>query len=138
MNYLEKKKKITPYEKEVLDTLWESGEALTAREIVNYCVNKSWQPSYIHIMINSLLEKEMIKEAGFKQTSKNFARMYMPSMTEEEWFSYQMMEKVKNRDVLLKNVLSEILKDTWDVEKIDELKAVIEERKREILANPKK
>ena len=135
---MKKKKNITPYEKEVLDALWESGEALTAREIVNYCVNKSWKPSYIHLMINSLLEKKMIKEAGFKQTSKNFARMYMPSMTEEEWFSYQMMEKVKNRDVLLKNVLSEILKDTWDVEKIDELKAVIEERKREILANPKK
>ena len=78
---MEKKNKITPYEKEVLDTLWESEQALTAREIVNYCDNKSWKPSYIHIMINSLLKKELIKEAGFKQTTKNFARMYRPTIS---------------------------------------------------------
>ena len=135
MNYLEKKKKITPYEKEVLDTLWGSEQALTAREIVNYCDNKSWKPSYIHIMINSLLEKKLIKEVGFKQTTKNFARMYRPTMTKDEWMIYQLTEEVKDQKVLMKYVLSEILKDTWEIKEIDELQAMLNERKRKISGN---
>lgn len=81
-------KKITPYEKEVLEILWEKDQSLTAREIVNYCVNKKWKPSYINIMIKSLLEKELIREFGFKRSGKNFARMYEPTMTEAEWIIY--------------------------------------------------
>ena len=135
MNYFERKKKLTPYEKEVLDTLWKNEQALTAREIVNHCDDKSWKPSYIHIMLNSLLEKKLIKEVGFKQATKNFARMYRPAMTKDEWMIYQLTEEVKDQKVLKKYVLSEILKDTWEIKEIDELQAMLNERKRKISGN---
>ena len=52
---------LTNSEKEVMEVLLKSDQPLTAREIVIYCVNKSWKPSYIYLMINSLLEKRMIQ-----------------------------------------------------------------------------
>lgn len=108
---------------------------MTAREIVNHCDDKSWKPSYIHIMLNSLLEKKLIKEVGFKQATKNFARMYRPAMTKDEWMIYQLTEEVKDQKVLKKYVLSEILKDTWEIKEIDELQAMLNERKRKISGN---
>lgn len=132
---MEKKiKKVTPYEKEVMETLWENGKPLTAREIVKYCENKKWKPSYINIMTKSLLDKELIREVGFKRSGKNFARIYEPTMTEEEWIVYQLMVQVKDRNQLLREVLRAILKDTYEIEKLDEIQDLIEARKREIIS----
>lgn len=128
-------KKITPYEKEVLEILWEKDQSLTAREIVNYCVNKKWKPSYINIMIKSLLEKELIREFGFKRSGKNFARMYEPTMTEAEWIIYQINDQVKDRGKLLREVLRKILENTCDIEKLEEIQSLIEDRKRKLLMN---
>ena len=77
----------------------------------------------------------MIKEAGFKQTTKNFARMYRPAMTKDEWLICQLTDVIKDQKVLLKHVLSEILKDTWEIKEIDELQAMLNERKRKISGN---
>lgn len=85
-------KKITDSEKDVLNLLWDTGRPLSSAEIVRMCVNRTWKPSYIHIMINSLLKKEMIKVAGFKQTTKNFARIFEPTMTREQWNLFQIKE----------------------------------------------
>ena len=73
-------KKITDSEREVLDLLWDVGEPLTSSEMVKMCVDRTWKPSYIHIMIKSLLDKEMIKMADFKKTKKNYPRTYHPAM----------------------------------------------------------
>ena len=66
----QKTKKLTDSEKQVLDLLWDSNEPLTSTEIVKLCAGRTWKPSYIHIMINSLLKKEMIKVAGFKRDNE--------------------------------------------------------------------
>lgn len=126
------KKRITPYEKEVLEALWENEKPLTAREIVYYCVNKSWKPSYINIMIKSLLEKELIREAGFKRSGKNFARMFEPTMTEGEWVVHHLIEKKINKGKLLREVLSQLLENIQDVEKVEQLSILINNRKREL------
>ena len=64
--------KLTESENQVMDLLWDQeDDYLTSSEIVENCENRIWKPSYIHILINSLLKKEMIEVAGFKKTTKN-------------------------------------------------------------------
>lgn len=125
-------KKITNSEQEVLDLLWDTGEPLTSTEIVKMCVNRKWKPSYIHIMINSLLKKEMIKVAGFKQTTKNFARIFEPTMTREEWNLFQIKEEKSASGNILKEMLYSILKEEMDIEMLDELSDTIQKRKNEL------
>lgn len=125
-------KKITNSEQEVLDLLWDTGEPLTSTEIVKMCVNRRWKPSYIHIMINSLLKKEMIKVAGFKQTTKNFARVFEPTMTREEWNLFQIKEEKSASGNILKEMLYSILKEEMDEVILNELSEAIVKRKNEL------
>lgn len=125
-------KKITDSEKDVLNLLWDTGSPLSSAEIVRMCVNRTWQPSYIHIMINSLLKKEMIKVAGFKQTTKNFARVFEPTMTREQWNLFQLKEGKSDSGNILKEILYSILKEEMDIETLDKLSDIIQKRKNEL------
>ena len=125
-------KKITNSEQEVLDLLWDTKEPLTSTEIVKMCVNSKWKPSYIHIMINSLLKKEMIKVAGLKQTTKNFARIFEPTMTREEWNLFQIKEEKSASGNILKEMLYSILKEEMDEVILNELSEAIVKRKNEL------
>ena len=126
------KKRITPYEKEVLEALWENEKPLTAREIVYYCVNKSWKPSYIYLMINSLLEKEMIQVEGEKRSVKKYARAYTPTLTEAEWYARKLISQTKDKNAFICTVLRELLKEIDDLEEIVELEKKINKRKNAI------
>ena len=121
--------KLPNSEKEVLDTLWKEGEPLTATEIVQKCTEKNWKPSYIHIMVNSLLKKEMIKVAEFKQTTKNYARAYVPTMPEEEWCANQLMDSMKKPEDIL-GVVKEMLDDINDLEELDKLQKLIDQKRK--------
>ena len=125
-------KKITDSEKDVLNLLWDTGSPLSSAEIVRMCVNRTWKPSYIHIMINSLLNKEMIKVAGFKQTTKNFARVFEPTMTREQWNLFQLKEGKSDSGNILKEILYSILKEEMDIETLDKLSDIIQKRKNEL------
>ena len=128
------RKKITDSEREVLELLWNSDEPLTSTEIVRLCVGRTWKSSYIHIMINSLLKKEMIKVAGFKKTTKNYARTFEPTMTRDQWNLFQMKQEKGVTAELLKEMLEMIITEGADEEILEELFEVIEKRKEELRA----
>ena len=123
---------LTSSEKEVLEVLWKSDQPLTAREIVIYCVNKTWKPSYIYLMINSLLEKGIIQVEGEKRSVKNYARAYTPTMTEEEWYVRKLISQTKDKKAFICTVLRELLKEIDNMEEIVELEKKINKRKNDI------
>ena len=128
------RKNVTDSEWEVLELLWNSDEPLTSTEIVKSCVNRTWKPSYIHIMINSLLKKEMIRVAGFKKTTKNYARTFEPIMTRDQWNLFRMKQEKGVTAELLKGMLEMIITEGADEEVLEELFEVIEKRKEELRA----
>lgn len=128
------RKNVTDSEREVLELLWNSDEPLTSTEIVRLCVGRTWKPSYIHIMINSLLKKEMIRVAGFKKTTKNYARTFEPTMTRDQWNLLRMKQEKGVTAELLKEMLEMIITEGADEEILEELFEVIEKRKEELRA----
>lgn len=107
------RKNVTDSEREVLELLWNSDEPLTSTEIVRLCIGRTWKSSYIHIMINSLLKKEMIRVAGFKKTTKNYARTFEPTMTRDQWNLLRMKQEKGVTAELLKEMLEMIITD-WN------------------------
>lgn len=61
---------LTKSEEEIMNLLWEVGEPLASSEIVSKSVNRTWRKSYINLLINSLLNKQMIEVVGVKQMTK--------------------------------------------------------------------
>lgn len=78
-----KKEALTKSEHEIMNLLWHVDRPLTASEIIEQSTDKTWKDSYIHLLINSLLDKGMIRAEGFAKTTKNYARTFVAAVSEE-------------------------------------------------------
>lgn len=129
---MQKPIKVTDSELQVLDLLWEQDEPLTSTEIVHLSKDRTWKASYIHIMITSLLKKEMIRVAGFKKTTKNYARTFEPSMTREQWNLLQVTQQQKDTSRTLSQLFTALLEEETDKEVLNELSDMLEARRKEL------
>lgn len=93
---------LTPSELEIMNLLWDSEKALTSSQIVDQCPDRTWKESYIHILINSLLKKDMIKVSGFTRTTKNFARTFEPTCSRIEYVFEEYQVLINLYQVLFK------------------------------------
>lgn len=78
---------LTKSEMEIMDVLWEDGGALSRADFLERSEAKSWKDSSVHILLNGLLNKGAIREAGFVKRSKTYGRTFLPTMTREEYFA---------------------------------------------------
>lgn len=78
---------LTRSEMEIMDVLWEDGGALSRSDFLERSAEKSWKDSSVHILLNGLLKKGAIKEAGVVKRSKTYGRTFLPTMTREEYFA---------------------------------------------------
>lgn len=129
-----KNTRITGSEREVLELLWEENQPLTSAEIVKISEHKTWKPSYIHLMINSLLKKNVIQVAGFKQTTKNYARTFTPTMTREEFSIRMLREENQLNASSLSLLFGALLEEDVDMGVIDELSDMLQKKKEELEA----
>lgn len=125
---------VTPSEREVLELLWTQDRPLTSSEIVELSKDKTWKPSYIHLMITSLLKKNMIEISGFKKTTKNYARSFVPVMSREEYSVYIMKKENNLSTSSLSLLFSALLEEETSQDTLDELSAMLEKKRKELEA----
>ena len=78
---------LTRSEMEIMDVLWESDQPLSRADLLERSEEKTWKDSSVHILLNGLLHKGAIREAGLVKRSKTFGRTFAPTMTREEYFA---------------------------------------------------
>ena len=78
---------LTKSEMEIMDVLWASEIPLSRSDLLARSEEKTWKDSSVHILLNGLLAKEAIREAGLVKRSKTFGRIFVPTMTREEYFA---------------------------------------------------
>lgn len=78
-------KRLTNSEREIMQVLWKSEKPLTASGIIAASPNKEWKNSSVHLLIKSLLDKDLVEVAGFEKTTKNYARTFKPTMSYEDY-----------------------------------------------------
>ena len=78
---------LTKSEMEIMDVLWASDAPLSRADLLDRSEEKSWKDSSVHILLNGLLHKGAIREAGFVKRSKTFGRTFAPTLTREEYFA---------------------------------------------------
>ncbi len=120
---------LTKSEEELMELFWERKEALTSVEILKTAVNHSWNSSYLHIMLRSLLKKGMIEVCGTVQYGTQYAREFVPLMTKEEYAAKIVMSKGLDKASIAK-VATAMVKEVEGETKsclIEELEKIIEE-----------
>ena len=109
---------LTKSEMEIMDVLWASEAPLSRSDLLACSEGKTWKDSSVHILLNGLLKKELIHEAGLVKRRKTYGRLFAPSVTREEYFvtnvfSYRMKpEPVKLFEALLDRI--ELTSDQLD------------------------
>lgn len=78
---------LTKSEMQIMDVFWDAGQPLCRSDLLERSEDKSWKDSSVHILINGLLAKRALCEAGFVKCGKTFGRVFLPTMTREEYFA---------------------------------------------------
>lgn len=78
---------LTRSEMEIMDVLWASDVPLSRADLLERSEEKTWKDSSVHILLNGLLKKGAIREAGFVKRSKTYGRTFSPALTREEYFA---------------------------------------------------
>lgn len=78
---------LTKSELEIMDVLWEADCPLSRSDLLEHSRDKTWKDSSIHILLNGLLQKNAIREAGLVKRSKTYGRIFEPTLTREEYFA---------------------------------------------------
>ena len=76
---------LTKNEIEIMDVLWREGRPLTRGEILSLSEDKNWMDSSVHILLNSMLKKGAIREAGYVKCGKTSGRVYEAALSCEEY-----------------------------------------------------
>ena len=125
------KTRLTKSEFAVMEVLWDEGEELTSAEIIQKSKEREWKDSSIHLIINSLLRKKVVTVAGFKKTTKNYARTFVPVETREQFLVGQIIDdKTTTEDK--KGIYSYIIGKESDPELINYIEKLLEERTKEL------
>ena len=78
---------LTKSELEIMDVLWAANTPLSRSDLLERSQEKSWKDSSVHILLNDLLQKDAIREAGFVKRSKTYGRTFLPTVSREEFFA---------------------------------------------------
>ena len=121
------KTRLTKSEMEIMEVLWDEGKALTTSEIIQRSKEK---------LIKSLMNKDVIKVEGFKKTTKNYARTFIPVKNREEFLVGQIIDK-KTTLAARKRIYSYLIEKESNLEMIEFIQKLLEERKEEIKVKQK-
>ena len=118
---------LTKSEMEIMDVLWEDGGALSRSDFLDRSSEKSWKDSSVHILLNGLLRKKAIKEAGIVKRSKTYGRTFLPTLSREAYYVQVAFSRRYQPDILL--ILQELLnRPEMNEEILQQLKTMLEEK----------
>lgn len=128
--------KLTRSETEIMELMWKQNQPLSRSEIIALSQERSWKPGSIHILLNSMLSKDAIKVAGFVQSTKNYARTFVPTVTSDEYSVMQIKSRSGFQEDSIPRLLASLIEDVEDPGILNQLTAVIKERKHQLSATP--
>lgn len=78
---------LTRSEMEIMDVMWAAGAPLSRSDLLARSEGKTWKDSSVHILLNGLLQKGAIQEAGLVKRSKTYGRVFTPTLSREEYYA---------------------------------------------------
>ena len=119
-------KRLTNSEKQIMEVLWKSDVPLSSHDIILSSSDKTWKNSSVHLLLNSLLDKDLIEVAGFEKRTKNYARVFKPTLS---YVDYILTVLTKNSDKEKRaELLSKLIKQENDTELLKDIMMGIQNR----------
>lgn len=123
--------KLTKSEMEIMNVLWKADRPLTRSDILELSTDKSWKDNSIHILLNGMLRKDAIGEAGFARSGKVWGRLYAPKVSIDEYYAENIFSQTSVKELPL--LFSAMINNSEvSLELIDELESILQKRRQEL------
>lgn len=119
---------LTKSEMEIMDVLWGSEKPLSRADLLARSEEKTWKDSSVHILLNGLLQKGAIQEAGLVKRSKTYGRVFSPTMTREEYFAATIFSH-RHKPEIVGLFRALLRRDDISQEELAEIAALVEQKK---------
>lgn len=120
---------LTKSEMEIMDVLWGAQKPLSRSDLLEHSEEKSWKDSSVHILLNGLLQKGAIREAGVVKRSKTYGRTFAPTLTREEYFATTIFSHRHKPEIL--GLFAALLKrEDISQEELAQIAAMVSERQK--------
>ena len=112
---------------------WDVGTPLSALDVFEISQKTedatTWSINYIHKMLTSLLDKELLEICGFVRSGKKYVRKFQPCITKEEYIADMLDQQGINTASLAKIAVALVKKQEGKGgnEKHDQLIAELEQ-----------
>lgn len=116
----------------MMELLWREGRPLSRSELLKGTTGRNWNPSSIHLILNSMLSKGVIK---ITDEEKKYGRTYEAVLTQEDYLVQCVengMPGKTDEERLLGVVAAFVKKSGITEEDIAELEEMLEKKREEI------
>lgn len=119
---------LTKSELEIMDLLWASEQPLSRADFIGKSYEKSWKDSSVHILLNGLLRKKAIREAGFIKCGKTFGRTFEPTLTREQYYATTIFSH-KHKPNIVGLIGSLLTRKDITREELEQISQLVQKRK---------
>jgi predicted transcriptional regulator len=117
---------LTKSELEIMDVIWAAGQPLSRSDLLENSQNKSWKDSSVHILLNGMLQKGVIREAGFVKRSKTYGRTFEPTLTREEYYAITVLSR-KHKPSVVGLIEALLRQEKLPQEELEQIKKLVNE-----------
>ena len=119
---------LTKSELEIMDVFCAAQMPLSRSDLLERSQEKTWKDSSVHILLNGLLAKDAIREAGMVKRSKTYGRTFLPTMSREEYFA-TMIFSFRHKPKLVGLMEALLKREDISAEELEIIEKLVSERK---------
>lgn len=86
------KNPLSPNEFKIMQLLWKQNRPLSRPEIIEMTPEREWNPNSIHLILNNMIEKGVIRIEGMARCGRGYGRTYAAAMSNLEYAVYLLRE----------------------------------------------
>ena len=121
------KNPLSQNEFKIMQLLWKENRPLSRPEIIELLPDREWNPNSIHLILNNMIEKGVIRVEGMTRCGRGYGRTYASTMTNLEYAVALLREATPelDPDQRLTGVLPLLLRDGVSAETVKGIKELL-------------
>lgn len=122
------KNPLSPNEFKIMQLLWKEDRPLSRPEIIEMIPDRDWNPNSIHLILNNMIEKGVIRVDGMTRCGRGYGRTYAATVTNLEYAVNLLRNATPelSSDARVRGILPLLIADGVTAETVKELKKALD------------
>ncbi len=124
------KNPLSPNEFKIMQLLWRMNRPLSRPEIIEMVPERDWNPNSIHLILNNMIEKGVIRVDGMTRCGRGYGRTYAAALSNLEYAVNVLREATPdlNDDERVLGILPQLLDRDLAPDTVSKLRELLQTR----------